>query len=118
MARYYVERQVAAQLRNRVETLADYAEVARLNFIGTSGRMIAPLVEHGEISRALEVKNNNAQFNCDEASIEVFNDVASPLSAFSVFSLRSCSLSSAKGRRSVERSCRQSGRNLEEDDYD
>ena len=101
VARYYVDRQGGAQLRARVETLAEYSEVAKLNFIDTSGGVIAPLVEQSDISRALqtavEVKNDNAQFKCDDASIAI--KCRSCMGVSRLQQTRAAPLKSAKRRR-------------------
>jgi hypothetical protein len=96
VARFYVDRHEKTELRDRVDTLAGYAEVARLNFLGTSGAAIPPLVEQSAISRALQtaviVSDNNLQYKCDDASIQIFRDVAAryPRFPFSQYALALC----------------------------
>lgn len=91
VARFYVDRQerrlTAAQsrarendLRKSLEAVRDYSETARLNFLGTTGTAIAPLIEQSSISRALEgsvdLAKGQLQYRCDPKALTILRNVA------------------------------------------
>jgi hypothetical protein len=86
----------ASELRSRLDTLKEYSEVARLNFVGTSGTAVAPLVEHTGISRALEsaveISGTRSQYRCDPKSLQTFREVIVryPQFPFSHYALAFC----------------------------
>ena len=107
VARFYVdraERRLAGErataeiekVRGQVETIRDYAEVAKLNYVGTTGTVGMGLVETTAISRALaagvEVVGNTSKYRCDDQSLQTFRDVAVrfPRFPFSHYALAFC----------------------------
>jgi hypothetical protein len=63
----------------QIETVRDYTEIAKYNFVGTSGTAVPPLYEHTAISRMLEgaftITDNRCRYLCDHTSMKKFEAV-------------------------------------------
>jgi hypothetical protein len=107
VVRFYVDRaekrqaseRAAAEIgrvRSELETIRDYGEVAKLNFVGTTGIAGFGLTETTSISRALipavEIEGNKSRYRCDENSLKIFNEVVTrfPRFPFSHYALAFC----------------------------
>lgn len=70
----------------QLETIRDYTETAKLNFVGTSGMAVPPLVERTAISRMLEgaviITESRSSYMCDPASIQKYATVSAQSSRF------------------------------------
>jgi hypothetical protein len=84
------------QQRKELNTIRRYTGVSKLNVIGTTGTVQAPLREETGISRILEgaftITNDRASYSCDASAIEKFREVIAkfPDFPFSYSGLASC----------------------------
>lgn len=82
--------------RKELDAIREYTEISKLNFIGTTGRVLPPLTEETPISRMLEgafaVDNNQARALCDSVAIGKYEAVivAQPKFPFSYYALAIC----------------------------
>jgi hypothetical protein len=85
--------------RKELDAIREYTEVSKLNFIGTTGRVLPPLKEETPISRMLEgaytMDNDQVLQLCDSAAIAKYEAVAAayPKFPFSYYALARCHLS-------------------------
>lgn len=89
------EREVTT-LQTQLDTIRNYTEVSKLNFVGKTGTVTPPLLEETGVSRMLAgtytITENHSRYICDQTAIEKFHEVISryPSFPFSYYALAFC----------------------------